>query len=45
LLLLPGDGQVVGRVALILEATGETAIIAWLLIKGARVQGSVAIAA
>jgi Domain of unknown function (DUF4386) len=45
LLLLPNDGQVVGQVALILEATGETAIIAWLLIKGARVQESVAIAA
>jgi len=45
LLLLPSYGQVVGQVALILEATGETAIIAWLLIKGARVQGSVALAA
>jgi Domain of unknown function (DUF4386) len=38
LLLLPSYGQVVGQAALILEAAGETAIIAWLLIKGARAQ-------
>jgi hypothetical protein len=39
LLLLPSYGQAVSQAALILEAAGETAIIAWLLVKGASVEG------
>ncbi len=39
LLLLPSYGQAVSQAALILEAAGETAIIAWVLVKGASVEG------
>jgi hypothetical protein len=39
LLQLPSYGQAVSQAALILEAAGETAIIAWLLVKGASVEG------
>jgi hypothetical protein len=42
LLLVPGSGQVIGQVAVILEIAGETPIIAWLLIKGATPQRSAA---
>jgi hypothetical protein len=37
-LLLPDYANVVSRVALIPQAAGELSIMAWLLIKGAKVQ-------
>ncbi len=43
-LLLPGYGNLVNRFAPILEGVGELPIMAWLLIKGARVQPSAAVA-